>query len=65
MNRPLNQELRFPKFLAGLAAAKESRPNVLVIKDRPFFMYFAIKMPHYPYQGDPKWLEHYQKLPYP
>ena len=22
-------------------------------------------MPHYPYQAEPKWLEHYQKLPYP
>jgi arylsulfatase A-like enzyme len=33
----------------------------------PFFMYFAINMPHYPYQGDPKWLEYYNKkgVPYP
>ena len=28
-------------------------------------MYFAMNMPHYPYQGDPKWLEYYKKLPYP
>jgi arylsulfatase A-like enzyme len=28
-------------------------------------MYFAINMPHYPYQGDPKWLKHYQQLPSP
>jgi arylsulfatase A-like enzyme len=34
-------------------------------KDHPFFMYFAINMPHYPYQGDPKWLEHYHDLPDP
>ena len=26
-----------------------------------FFLYFAINMPHYPYQGDPKWLEYYRK----
>jgi arylsulfatase A-like enzyme len=34
---------------------------------KPFFMYFAINLPHYPYQGDPKWLEHYNKkgLAYP
>jgi arylsulfatase A-like enzyme len=32
---------------------------------RPFFIYFALNMPHYPYQGDPKWLEHYRDLPYP
>lgn len=36
-------------------------------KKSPFFMYFAINMPHYPYQGDPKWLTYYQKkgLAYP
>lgn len=28
--------------------------------DRPFFMYFAINMPHYPYQGEANWLEHYR-----
>ena len=27
----------------------------------PFFMYFAMNVPHYPYQGDPKWLEYYDK----
>lgn len=29
--------------------------------DRPFFIYFAINMPHYPYQGDVKWLEYYRE----
>ena len=32
---------------------------------RPFFVYFALNMPHYPYQGDPKWLERFKDLPYP
>ena len=32
---------------------------------RPFFLYFAINEPHYPYQGDPKWLERYTALKYP
>jgi arylsulfatase A-like enzyme len=27
----------------------------------PFFLYFAINLPHYPYQGDPKWLDYYNK----
>lgn len=27
----------------------------------PFFIYFAINMPHYPYQGDIKWLEYYRQ----
>lgn len=34
-------------------------------REKPFFMYFALNGPHYPYQGDPEWLEHYQDLPYP
>lgn len=31
----------------------------------PFFIYFALNMPHYPYQGEPKWLERFKDLPYP
>lgn len=34
-------------------------------RERPFFIYFALNMPHYPYQGDPKWLERYKNLPSP
>jgi arylsulfatase A-like enzyme len=34
-------------------------------KDKPFFIYFALNTPHYPYQGYAKWLKHYQKLPTP
>jgi arylsulfatase A-like enzyme len=33
--------------------------------DRPFFMYFAMNMPHYPYQGDAHWLDYYKDLEYP
>ena len=34
---------------------------------KPFFIYFAVNMPHYPYQGDPKWLSYYndKSIPYP
>jgi len=28
--------------------------------DHPFFLYFAMNLPHYPYQGDEKWLEYYR-----
>ncbi len=33
----------------------------------PFFIYYAINSPHYPYQGDPAWLEYYRSrgVPYP
>jgi arylsulfatase A len=34
-------------------------------KAKPFYIYFAINMPHYPYQGDVKWLKHYKDLKYP
>ena len=34
-------------------------------QENPFFIYFAINTPHYPYQGEAEWLEHYQDLPYP
>ena len=27
--------------------------------DKPFFVFFAMNMPHYPYQGDAQWLDHY------
>jgi arylsulfatase A len=34
-------------------------------RDRPFFLYFAINEPHYPYQGTPRWLDHYAGLKHP
>jgi arylsulfatase A len=34
-------------------------------REQPFFIYFAINTPHYPYQGEPKWLERFKDLPYP
>lgn len=30
-------------------------------KSEPFFMYYAINTPHYPYQGDKKWLDYYKE----
>lgn len=32
---------------------------------QPFFIYFAMNTPHYPYQGSFEWLEYYKDLPYP
>lgn len=34
-------------------------------RDRPFFIYYALNTPHYPYQGEEKWLEHFKNLPIP
>lgn len=33
--------------------------------DQPFFLYWAINVPHYPMQGTQKWREHYKALPAP
>ncbi len=34
-------------------------------RDRPFFLYFAINSPHYPYQAEPRFLEQFKHLPHP
>lgn len=34
-------------------------------RGKPFFIYYALNSPHYPYQGDAKWLERFRSLPYP
>ena len=37
--------------------------NRFIAKNRniPFFIYFALNTPHYPYQGTPEWLKYYQE----
>ncbi|MDC0144769.1 sulfatase-like hydrolase/transferase [Verrucomicrobia bacterium] len=52
------------KFFPELMA-KEAGEFIQQNKDKPFFMYFALNTPHYPYQGYAKWLKHYKNLPYP
>ncbi len=34
-------------------------------KDKPFFMYYAINMPHYPLQPKGKWRKHYENMEMP
>ena len=34
-------------------------------KDKPFFLYWAVNIPHYPLQPKEKWLEYYHDLPSP
>lgn len=45
--------------------AKEAAEFMHQHQNRPFFMYYALNTPHYPYQGEAKWLEHFKDLPYP
>jgi arylsulfatase A-like enzyme len=50
----------FPDLMVTEAAEFMQRQ-----RGRPFFMYYALNTPHYPYQGDAKWLREFQHLPYP
>lgn len=34
-------------------------------KAQPFYLYWALNIPHYPLQGQEKWREHYKDLPSP
>lgn len=34
-------------------------------KNEPFFLYYAINLPHYPLQPTEKWREYYKELPHP
>ena len=60
-----NQRVRLPGHYFPDLLVEKAEAFITSHRDRPFFMYFAINMPHYPYQGDPKWLEKYKNLPYP
>lgn len=52
----------FPDLMVG-----EAVQFMEDVGEKPFFMYFAFNVPHYPYQGDAEWLAHYneQGVPYP
>jgi arylsulfatase A-like enzyme len=52
------------KFFPDLMVEEATR-FIEANQDRPFFLYLAMNTPHYPYQGEPGWLEHYRHLPYP
>lgn len=45
--------------------AQEARTFMEKNGDQPFFMYWAINLPHYPMQGISKWREVYRDLPEP
>lgn len=49
----------------GSLMVEEAAQFMAANKARPFFMYYAINEPHYPYQADVKWLKRFKSLPYP
>lgn len=40
---------------------KEASDFIRQDLSQPFFLFFAMNLPHYPYQGDEKWLSHYRE----
>lgn len=52
------------KFFPDLMVAEVSQ-FMEKNKAAPFFLYWAINVPHYPLQGQKKWREHYKDLPSP
>lgn len=59
------EEVHEPGRFFGDLMVREACRFIEENRQRPFFLYFALNMPHYPYQADPKWLERYKDLPYP
>lgn len=52
------------KYFADLMV-DETNKFLTENKNNPFFLYFAINIPHYPLQGEKKWLDYYKNLPSP
>ncbi|PQO46204.1 sulfatase-like hydrolase/transferase [Blastopirellula marina] len=50
----------FPQLMADEACAFIEKNQ-----DKPFFIYYAMNTPHYPYQGEAKWLDHFKHVKYP
>ena len=46
----------FPELMVAEASTFMDRH-----RDHPFFIYFAMNVPHYPYQGHARWLEYYRE----
>lgn len=44
---------------------REASQFIEAHQQQPFFIYYALNTPHYPYQGDKKWLDHFADLPSP
>jgi arylsulfatase A len=45
--------------------AREAEKFMAIHREKPFFIYYALNTPHYPYQGEAKWLEHFKQMPHP
>ena len=60
-----SEEVHYPGQHFSDLMVKEIKEVINEKKEKPFFIYWAFNAPHYPYQGTPKWLDHYKDLPSP
>ncbi len=59
------EEVFYPGEFFPDLMLKEACAFIEKNRENPFFLYYAMNNPHYPYQGTPEWLEYYKDLPYP
>lgn len=61
------EEVRKPGRYFPNLMVEEAEQFITDNKDRSFFLFYALNTPHWPYQGDPHWIERYQQegVPYP
>jgi arylsulfatase A-like enzyme len=59
------KEIWEPGKFFGDLMVEETNAFLTENKNDPFFLYFAINIPHYPLQGEKKWLDYYKDLPSP
>ncbi len=59
------QEVWYDGEFFGDLMVDECKNFINENKDKPFFLYWAINMPHYPLQGKEKWRKKYQHLDAP
>ncbi|WP_166830217.1 sulfatase-like hydrolase/transferase [Thalassoroseus pseudoceratinae] len=60
-----NERIREPGQFFPDMMVTEASEFISTNREKPFFIYFAMNTPHYPYQGEPEWLETYKEVPYP
>lgn len=59
------EEVYYPGSYFPQLMVDEIDDIITAERDSPYFIYWAVNMPHYPYQGTPEWLAHYRDTPSP
>lgn len=60
-----DREIHSPGEFFSAQNLRELKNFVTEDRTKPFFIYWAVNMPHYPLQPTAKWLEYYAALPNP